>query len=172
LSSLAHILEGPLFPIVVVAWLAGWVIASIIYRLQRGKPIIPRLPDDALYRERTASGRSRKSFLTMLGGASNCLMVAVTPDEFIVTPFFPFTLIFLPEIYDLEVRVPRSRVRVVKESTGLLGRSVVLAIEGADPRELILQLRDRAAFLAALALPVSRSSRRDHSHSALPVNRG
>jgi hypothetical protein len=159
LSTLDRFLDGPAFPFLVVAWLLGWIAGSIVFRLQRGKPIVPRLPVDAIFKERAASGRSRKNFLTAIGGASNCLMVAVTADEFIVTPFFPFTLMFLPEIYDLEVRVPRGRARISNPASGLFGRNVTVSVEQAEPYEMTLRLRNQAAFLAAMASPASGSRR-------------
>jgi len=151
LSALDRILESPAFPVFTCVWLAGWVVASIVFRLQRGKPIIPRLPDNALFKERAASGRSLKNFLTFIGGASSCLMVAVTDDELIVTPFFPFNLMFLPEIYGLEVRVPRSNVHIANPTAGLFGGKVVLSIDGEYPHEFSLRLRNRNAFLAAMS---------------------
>lgn len=159
MSTLDRFLAGPTFPFLVVVWLLGWIAGSIVFRLQRGKPIVPRLPVNALFKERAASGRSRKNFLTAIGGASNCLMVAVTADEFIVTPFFPFTLIFLPEIYGLEVRVPRAKAHVSNRAAGLFGRNVTVSIDGDAPYEMTLRLRDQAGFLAAMASPVAGSRR-------------
>lgn len=143
-------------PILGLVWIAGGVLVSIRYRRQEGKPIIPRLPDDALFSERRVSGHSRKSLLTRFGGASRVLMVAVTADEFLVTPAFPFNLMFLPEIYGLEVRVPRSAAHVVEASAGLLGRNVVVSIDGAAPFEMMLRLRNQMGFLAAMSTQTGR----------------
>ena len=131
-------------------WIGGWITASIFYRRLHDKPIFPRLPVDARFKERWASGRSRKNLLTGLGGASNCLLVAVTDAELIVTPFFPFNLMFLPEIYGLEVCAPRSSIRNVEEKRGLLGTAILISFKGEDPAPLELRLRKADAFMVAL----------------------
>jgi len=86
-----------------------------------------------------------------IGGASNCLIIAVTRDDLVVTPRFPFNLMFLPEVYGLELTANRSRVRVTNPTAGLLRNRVVITIDGADATRMELKPRDRVAFLAALA---------------------
>src|SRR5688500_18299687 len=84
------------------AWLLTVVAVSVLYRLTRGKPLLrPRVPD-ALFSQNWCSGRSLRNVVTRLGGASGCLWVTVTRDELLVGSHFPFTLMFLPEIYGLE----------------------------------------------------------------------
>lgn len=58
-------------------WVSVWVVASVLYRRSRGKPIMFRGVPDALFVESTASGHSNRSWFTKLGGASRCLVVAV-----------------------------------------------------------------------------------------------
>ena len=74
-----------------VVWLAAWTAASILFRLSNGRPIFPVLPPDAIYGEVFASGTSRKNLLTRLGGARNCLLVAVTGDQLMMTHGFRST---------------------------------------------------------------------------------
>lgn len=131
-------------------WLGGLIAASIFYRRLHDKPIIPRLPRDALFKERRASGRSRKNIITSLGGASNCLLVAVTDTELIVTPSFPFTLMFLPEFYGFDVRAPRSSIAGVEKRGSLFGTTISISFRGEDPAPLELRLRNADAFLRAL----------------------
>ena len=131
-------------------WIGGWIAASIFYRRLNDKPIIPRLPKTARFKERRGSGRSRKNFITSIGGASNCLLVAVTDAELIVTPFFPFNLMFLPEIYGLEFRLARSAIRNVEEKRGLFGTTISISFQGDDPAPFDLRLRKPDAFLRAL----------------------
>jgi hypothetical protein len=115
-SSLSFL--GPL------SWIFLWIAASIVFRRSRGKPIFPTKPQDSIFYERTASGHSHRNFLTAIGGARNCLMVAVTPQELIVQPWFPLNLMFLPEIYDLEHRIPRANIRGIKESRFVFGKTI------------------------------------------------
>ncbi|MGA9657849.1 MAG: hypothetical protein WBQ60_01945 [Asticcacaulis sp.] len=77
---------------------------------QKQKPIFPKIPSGAPYVEKRGSGHSEKSWLTRLGGAGNCLQVYVDKGRLTVIPFFPFTLMFLPEIYDLEHVIPIGHV--------------------------------------------------------------
>ena len=77
-------------------WVLLWVVASIVYRRSRGKTIYPTKPKDSMFYEGWASGHSNSNIFTKLGGARNCLLVAVVPDALIVQPRFPFNLMFLP----------------------------------------------------------------------------
>ena len=119
-------------------WIFSIILLSIVVRRVRGKPIFPRIPDDALFVERKASGP----------WAANCLIVAVSPDAILVTPFFPFNLMFLPEIYGLEVSIPVDDVLSVAEARHF--GSNILVIYGEAGKKLRLRLRDPAAFVATL----------------------
>ncbi len=134
-------------------WVPFWLIVSVAYRRMHGKPVLFFGVRDAVFQERAASGSSTWSWYTRLGGARNALVVAVTHDRLIVRPFFPFTLLFLPEIYKLECEVPLHEILCVKEQKTTFTRRV--RVEFRDPdsgqtREFLLQLRDPAAFVAAL----------------------
>jgi len=139
-----------LFFAIAWGWIALWILGSIVFRTSRGKPIVSRLPQGALYTERSASGRSSGGFLRSLGGASRCLLVGVTHDELIVAPRFPFTLMFLPEIYGLEYRLPRRSVRAELRK-GVLHDYVRLSLDTDPSRGFELRLDDPERFLAALA---------------------
>ena len=99
-----------------LVWILLWVVASIIYRSSRGKAILPSKPKNSLFCEGWASGHSNTNIFTKLGGARNCLLVAVTPDALIIQPRFPFNLMFLPEIYGLEYRIPGLNIRAVEKN--------------------------------------------------------
>lgn len=129
-------------------WISGCIAVSIIYRRIHDKPIIPRMPSGTRYKERAASGWDDGNWLRRLGGANRCLMVAVTDRELIVTPFFPFTLLFLPEMYGLELRVPLAGIRNIGSGRRLF-RDCVL-VETANDRKLGLILRDPEAFIRAV----------------------
>ena len=133
--------------------MAGWVGVSIVYRRAHGKPVLFFGLENAVFQESRASGRSTRSWFTRLGGARNALIVAVTHDRLVVRPYFPFNLMFLPEIYGLEYEVPLRDVMRVEEKKPLLWTMV--HVEFRDPasnevRKLILRLRDPKAFVAAL----------------------
>lgn len=85
-----------------VGWITLAIAVSIAFRKKRGKPIFPKAPPDALFAERGCSGRSLDTPWARIGGARNCLLVALTPQRLAIVPIFPFDLIFLPEIYGLD----------------------------------------------------------------------
>lgn len=93
-----------------ILWLLCWTAASVVYRKLAGKPIWLRAVQDAVFLERAASGHGNDNLLQKIGGARNCLVVAVAANRFIVRPFFPFNLFFLPEVYGLEHDVEIERI--------------------------------------------------------------
>src|SRR3954462_10588090 len=89
----------------VAAWVVVVFVFSAVSRVRQGKPVFrPRLAA-VRFAEGWRSGRSHRSLLTRLGGARNCLWVAVTADELRIGPHFQFSLAFLVEFYGLEPRV-------------------------------------------------------------------
>lgn len=87
-----------------------------------------------------------------MGGAQNCLMVSVTSDRLIVQPWFPFNLMFLPELYDLEYSIPRTHIRTVVEKRFLFWKYLeitFLTSEGGT-HSISLLLRKKDEFLKSL----------------------
>jgi hypothetical protein len=135
-----------------LVWILLWVVASIIYRNSRGKAIIPSKPKNSLFYEGWASGHSNTNIFTKLGGARNCLIVAVTPDALIIQPRFPFNLMFLPEIYGLEYRIPGLNIRAVEKKGRFFGKGVEIQfIDGSSgEKSVTLYLKRTDDFLAAI----------------------
>lgn len=77
-------------------------------------------------------------------------MVVLTPERLVISPMFPFTLIFLSEIYGLDHDLDISAIREVVDHTGLLGRRITLTYAGLRLRRVELRLRDPDAFLNGL----------------------
>jgi len=102
-----------------------------------------------------ASGRSFKNFFTRNGGARNCLKVTVTNTEVWIRPFFPFA--FLAPTFDLEHRIPRSRIEsaLIGESLFTSPVNLLYRDDQARPRRLSLVLRNPEAFMQALDIPAS-----------------
>ena len=133
--------------------IGGWIGASIVFRLRTGKPLRPVAPPGARFFERRASGNCLDTIWGRLGGARNCLLVSLTDEELYITPQFPFNLMFLPEIYGLEERVPLGRLRACVSIDRWYGNSLRLEFSrenGADGR-FSLRLRNRDEFVAVLA---------------------
>jgi hypothetical protein len=137
------------FALFSIVWIAGWIATSILYRRRLRKPLFPRVPDSADFAETWRSGRSLKNFLTRIGGASNCLLVYVDNGTLTIVPMFPFNLMFLPEIYGLEIVAPVDAVRLA-ETDGLLRKRVVLSVDGPREQRFEISLRDLEAFRRSL----------------------
>lgn len=134
----------------------GWVVlvtvASVLYRRSNGKPLTRPKFDAPLFLETWRSGRSMRNFLSRLGGARNCLWVAVTRDRLQVGMHFPFSLLFLPEIYGLEITVPGESIRSVQQATGFLRQHrILVTVEHHGRNESMeLHLSDADAFKRAV----------------------
>ncbi len=154
MNELTKIIERnhTLFFSVPLLWVSFWIVASVIYRRSRGKAIYPSKPKDSLYYEGWASGHSNSNIFTKLGGARNCLLVAITPDSLIIQPRFPFNLMFLPEIYGLEYRIPGLNIRSVEKKGRVFGKGVEVQFIDTDGGEksVRLYLKKTDEFLAAI----------------------
>ena len=126
------------------------IVASIIFRKKRRKPLFPKAPDDALFSERRCSGRSLETPWARIGGARNCLLVAVTTKKLVVTPLFPFNLIFLPEIYGLDHNIDVLSISEVLDRKGILGRSITITYADPKAHRVELRLQHHDAFLRTL----------------------
>ena len=125
------------FPFLAVGWIVFVIGASVAFRRSRGKPLFPKVPVNAIYSEKSASGR----------WASNCLLIAVTQEALSVVPKFPFNLMFLPEVFGLERTIPVRSIRNVRPLRGFgVGNNVAVDYGEA---ELRLKVRNPQAFLDA-----------------------
>jgi hypothetical protein len=144
-----HVLAiaGPL------VWISFWIAASVVYRRSRGKTIFPSKPKDSLYYEGSASGHSNSSILTKLGGARNCLLVAVTADSLVIQLRFPFNLMFLPEIFGLEYKITGLNIRSVQKTGRFFWKGV--EVRFIDPsgseKSVTLHLKKPDQFIDAIA---------------------
>jgi hypothetical protein len=133
----------------VAVWLLLAATASIVYRRRKGKHILASRPADAIFFERWTSGRSNRNLFTKLGAANNCLLVALTPASVIIRVHFPFSLLFLPEIYDLEQTIPRSNIASAQRISSKIIELTFQTPTGIK-RSFNLRLKNPDSFLAAL----------------------
>jgi len=136
---------------------AGWIVlvilASVFYRRKKGKPVFRPHFERPLFLETWRSGRSLRSIITRLGGARNCLWVAINENSLLVAPHFPFSLMFLPEIYGLEYNVSGDAVRSVERVNGLLARNrvrVTIERDSGTEEAFEVSLQDPDAFVRAI----------------------
>ena len=127
---------------------------SVRYRLQKEKPIMRPVFSQPRFAETWCSGKSNRNVLAQLAGARNLLWVVLTKDYLHVSPHFPFSLMFLPEAFGWDHRVPGKTIMEVSEtSSDSTGRSVIVQYRHATGDKELLELRvsDVAALLQSLA---------------------
>ena len=135
-----------------ITWIVAVIAVSILYRKSKGKPILPRVPPGARFSRKGISGHSYRHFWTQFGGARNCLMVAVVGRTLVVSPTFPFNLMFLPEIYDLEHTIPLSRITSAQVKPRLFGQTVDIRFTSAtgQARRIVLYMRKGDQLVATM----------------------
>lgn len=133
--------------------LLGITAGSIAYRLQKSKPILRPEFLSARFTETGCTGRSDRNVLARLLIAKSILWVAVTKDELHVGPLFPFNLMFFPEAFGLDHRVPGKAILQVREIFSTpQGSGVLVKYRHATGVEEILELwvADSASLMRAL----------------------
>lgn len=141
--------------------IVGWFVASVVWRLVSGRGLFARPRSAALFVERWASGRSGTGPVARLATARNCLQVQLTADELVITPHFPFTLGFMPELYDFDKRVRLDAIVRVQRLGGRFAEAIELNYTRHDGTDAVLQLLLRqgerfTALLAAQRAPLAR----------------
>lgn len=118
-----------LFRIAFLLGMAGFgsvLLLSVAYRLYKGKPIFRPNFEQARFLETWRSGWSDRDTLTRWGGARNCLWIAVSQEELWISPHFPFNLLFIPEAFHLDFRIPgRAVLEMTERSLGRESRGMI-----------------------------------------------
>jgi hypothetical protein len=145
-----------LFKMIVAATIACILVvaASILYRLQKAKPIMMIDAPAFRFSETWCSGRSNRNSLARLAFAKDFLWVAVTDTELHVSPHFPFSLMFLPEAFGLDHQVRGRQIMDVQQvSSKLFGDGVLVKYRHAtgDEEKLELWVADVLALRKALS---------------------
>lgn len=138
---------------IAASWIALVVLVSFFFRRSKNKSIFRPHFERLLFLETWRSGRSLRSLFTRLGGARNCLWVAIDDNTLWVSPHFPFSLMFLPEVYSLDLSVKGEAIRSVERRSGLLERNrVCVTFSGDCSGEEVFEvsLRDPDGFIRAL----------------------
>jgi hypothetical protein len=134
-------------------WLVLGVTIAIVYSLRKLKAVPKIEQRDILFREWRASGASHRSFFTRLACARNCLVVTVTKTELHVNMIFPFNLLFLPRLNDLEHHIPLDRITDISSKKRFLRRRTLIVDffgEDCGKKEIELTLKSPDDFLSAL----------------------
>jgi hypothetical protein len=106
--------------------------------------------DDAFV-ERWASARFGRGLMARLNTSRNNLQVRVFADRLEIHPHFPFTVAFVPELYDLDKVIALRDVRSAVIQGGLRKQlvEVVYTDASGDEAVLLLLLRKAPAFVQA-----------------------
>jgi hypothetical protein len=146
--------ERPWIFVAAFAFAFLWNVAYVVWRIRKlrreGRDVFARVPEGALFVEKWTSGGSDLTFWSRLGGARNCLLVALTADRLVVRGHFPFNLFGVSS--DLEHDVPVGSVEAVEAAASC----VRVRLAG---RTLTLALRNPNGFLGAWAILQSRRRR-------------
>ena len=133
---------------------ATLVMASLFYRLNKGKPIFKSGFSEVYFNENWCSGHSDRRFTSGLNQAPGILWIVVAPGRLQVSPHFPFNLAFVAEALGWDHLVPGNSILDVRlVSSGTAAASVKIRYRHLTGEEETLHLvvQDREAFLAALA---------------------
>ena len=129
--------------------IAALLVLSILFRLQTDKPLFARRLEAAKFSEVWASARVGTGPLARRGTAKNCIHIQITDKSLEVHPHFPFTLGFMPEIYNLDHRIPLSEIT----SVSILGAGrlstveVKYAIRSGETGVAQFLVKDAASFI-------------------------
>jgi len=166
-SSRSSRLKAPMPAFVIVVWTAASAICGvviwrwIISRRLRYRGLFPPLDQERVrYRDRAASGNSRRNLATKLGGASRALEVIVVDDELWIRTPYPWRLLFTGAEFDLEHRGRLSEIDRTEEIRRfLMGKGVRLTFRDSwgETKTVDLFVHDLEAFLAAIQIPAEHS---------------
>ncbi len=141
----------PLPPMACVGLGCQLALSVIVYRRIRHRPIFFFSVPEARFVEALASGYSNDRWWRRFGGVRNCLVVAVTANRLVIRPWFPFTLMFLPEVCGLEFDVALTDVFSVTVHKGVFKSFVRVRFRNGSARgDVTLILRQPDGFLALL----------------------
>jgi len=144
-----------LYFIIIFIWLLFWIVFSIYYRKKKGKIILGDPKVQILFKENTGSGSSNKNILTKFGGARNCLKVILSDNQLIITPFFPFNLMLMPEFLDLEHYIIYDDILEIRK--GFMNSLNILFRINGESREISLRLKQKEQFLSILKTKITNS---------------
>ena len=144
------------FPWILLFWFGSMMVGFgwRYYRYKRRRIVFPEVtPGEFRFHERSASGHSKKTLFTKLGGARNCLQVSVTDTEVWIR--MPFPLNVLVENFDLEHRIAKETITSAELVPFGTGKSVLLEYrdQQGQVHRLSLALRNPDAFLREMKLP-------------------
>jgi hypothetical protein len=133
-------------------WLAAivlWFALSVLYRIYAKKPMFATVGADCKFSEKWASGRFGTGVVARLGTAKNCIHVRVTDKTIEIHPQFPFTLGFMPEIYNLDHSIPLENVRSVIIMTDGRMKALEMKYKGRNGSDQVAQLllKNAASFI-------------------------
>ena len=129
-------------------------VSSVLYRWSNAKPLLQPEFLDARFKATWSSGRSDRNILAQRIGARTLLWIIVTKDHLHVSPHFPFNLMFLPEAFGWDHRIPGKTIVDVRKISFDSGQSGVLIRyrhAAGDEERLELQTSAIPALMQALA---------------------
>ena len=126
----------------------------------QGRKFRPVPPADAIFSESRVSGNIEAGFLARISGASNALLVWVTPMEFAIEAVFPINVFF--HEHALMQHVPLGKLRSIERAER---GAVLVRFEDKEDNPLTLRLflrrsEDLLSALAEMGAPANKSLER------------
>ncbi|MBI1181564.1 MAG: hypothetical protein GC201_13510 [Alphaproteobacteria bacterium] len=78
------------------------------------------------------------------------MLVYISNGQLVVSPRFPFTLMFLPEIYGLDIRVSTASIARVEPMRQFWGSALRISFNSGDLAPIELRLNDERGFIDSL----------------------
>lgn len=145
MDKILHYLnENPLALLLLIAFVGAWNAVLFYFGGKRAEAIFSGVDlSRVTFRERGASGYSKKSLFTKLGGARRCLDVIVTSTELCIKGIYsPFT--YIGTKYDLTRRVG------LKQIVGVTSLGSTVELKFTSGSDVVLELKDTEAFIRAV----------------------
>ena len=136
-----------LFPFIFVGFLVFNLIFIYLGGRRAERVFVGATDDEIIFRERGASGFSKKSFITKVGGASKVLDIIVTDADLLIKGIYsPFS--FIGTFYDLTHRIDRKNITsLILES----GKAHLSFNSERGTHNLVLLLKEPSSFIEALS---------------------
>jgi hypothetical protein len=141
--------------------MTGWMffgnLLMATFRMKAPRMFFSPLPaeisnSDIIFQEWTATGHSKKNFITSIGGAGNCLRIVLTREYLWTTVNMPFGR-QLASRYDLEHLVPLDRLQNIADTESPWGQRIEVSFtdSSGQPHTLSLMPDDLGGLKRALS---------------------
>ena len=135
---------------IIVLMIVAFTVIVAFNFYDRGKKALTIFPDiktvTVVYRDRTATGYSTRSWQTRIGGASRSLDITVTDTELWIRSFV--LLAGIAQQHDLIHRIRLSNITRTKDEGSFV--KVEFKNEKGQSKQVVINTRDKTDFISAI----------------------